>query len=138
MIITPDLKQNIFYALFFTVTHNALALFYFCGIIFAVCLSLYRPSRKSVLLLLGFSILLFGFEYNKHILEGLREQTLNALITIQEHNKVRRIINIITLKLLPFFLPVVGWGLVLISGSLYLFNHKQGSRGVRKGRESSI
>lgn len=125
MIITPDLKQNIFYALFFTITHNALALFYFGGIIFAVGLSLYRPSRKSILLLLGFSLLLFGFEYNKHILEGLREQTLNALITIQEHNKVRRIINIITLKLLPFFLPVVGWGLILISGYLYFFKHKK-------------
>lgn len=125
MIITPDLKQNIFYALFFTITHNALALFYFCGIIFAVGLSLYRPSRKSVLLLLGFSLLLFGFEYNKHILEGLREQTLNALITIQEHNKVRRIINIITLKLLPFLLPVIGWCLVFISGYLYLKKHKR-------------
>lgn len=125
MIITPDLKQNIFYALFFTITHNALALFYFCGIIFAVGLSLYRPSRKSVLLLLGFSLLLFGFEYNKHILEGLREQTLNALITVQEHNKVRRIVNIVTLKLLPFFLPVVGWGLIFISCYLYFKKYKR-------------
>lgn len=130
MIITPDLKQNIFYALFFTVTHNALALFYFCGIIFAVGLSLYRPSRKSVLLLLGFSLLLFGFEYNKHILEGLREQTLNALITVQEHNKVRRIVNIVTLKLLPFFLPVVGWSLVLLSGYLYFLKRKPKNKEV--------
>ncbi|MBI4973837.1 hypothetical protein HZC27_04475 [Candidatus Roizmanbacteria bacterium] len=125
MIITPDLKQNIFYALFFTITHNALALFYFCGMLVAIGLSLYRPSRKSIFLLLGFSLLLFGFEYNKHILEGLREQTLNALITIQEHNKVRRIINIITLKLLPFFLPVAGWGLVLLSGFLFFKEQKR-------------
>ena len=124
MIITPDLKQNIFYTVYFTVTHNALALFYFCGILIAIGLSLYRPSRKSIFLLLGFIILLFGFEYNKHILEGLREQTLNALITVQEHNKVRRIINIITLKLLPLFLPVAGWGLVLSSLYLYLKQYK--------------
>lgn len=124
MIITPDLKQNIFYTLYFTITHNALALFYFSGIIFAIGLSLYRPSRKSVLLLLGFSLLLFGFQYNKHILEGLREQTLNALITIQEHNKVRRIINIITLKLLPLFFPLTGGFLVLFSGYLYFIEYK--------------
>ena len=99
--------------------------FTFCGIIFAIGLSLYRPSRKSVLLLLGFSLLLFGFQYNKHILEGLREQTLNALITIQEHNKVRRIINFVTLKLLPLFFPLVGWGLVLLSGYLYFFKRKK-------------
>src|SRR3989338_9858663 len=124
MIITPDLKQNIFYALFFTISHNWLALLYFSGIIFAIGLSLYRPSRKSVLLLLGFSLLLFGFQYNKHILEGLREQTLNALITIQEHNKVRRIINIITLKLLPLFFPLTGGFLVLLSGYLYFIEYK--------------
>jgi len=124
MLITPDLKQNIFYTLYFTITHNALALFYFSGIIFAIGLSLYRPSRKSVLLLLGFSLLLFGFQYNKHILEGLREQTLNALITIQEHNKVRRIINIITLKLLPLFFPLAGGFLVLLSGYLYFIEYK--------------
>ena len=119
MTITPDLKQNILYTIYFTITHNAIALFYFLGIVVAIGLSLYRPSRKSILLLLGFIILLFGFEYNKHILESLREQTLNALITIQEHNKVRRIINIVTLKLLPLALPLVGW--ILVLSSIYLY-----------------
>ncbi|PIY69399.1 hypothetical protein COY90_00870 [Candidatus Roizmanbacteria bacterium CG_4_10_14_0_8_um_filter_39_9] len=122
--INPDLKQNIFYAVFFTVTHNALALFYFMGIVFAVGLSLFRPSRKSVLLLVGFSLLLFGFEYNKHIVEGLREQTLNALITVQEHNFVRRIVNVFTLRLFPIMFPLGGWSLVLLSGLLYFKRHK--------------
>lgn len=122
--LTPDLKQNIFYAVFFTVTHNALALFYFMGIVFAVGLSLLKPSRKSVLLLIGFGLLLFGFEYNKHIVEGLREQTLNALITVQEHNTVRRVVNIFTLKLLPILFPLVGWSLVLTSSFLYFAKRK--------------
>jgi len=92
--------------------------------IFATGLSLYRPSRKSILLLIGFSLLLFGFEYNKHIVENLREQTLNSLITVQEHNQVRRVVNFITLKFLPLMLPVGGWGCVLLSLALYAHKNK--------------
>lgn len=118
--ITPELQQNIFYTLYFTVTHNALAIFYAAGILAAVILSIVKPSRKSVILLLGFIVLLFSFEYSKHIEEGLKQQTLNSLITIQEHNQVRRIVNIVTSKLLPRGLPVLGWLMVGISGYLYL------------------
>ncbi|OGK62283.1 hypothetical protein A2334_02355 [Candidatus Roizmanbacteria bacterium RIFOXYB2_FULL_38_10] len=120
--LTPDLKQNIFYLIYFTVSHNALALLYSCGILFSVGYSIYKPSRKSVLLLLGFLILLFGFEYDKHIVTSLREQTLNALITIQEHNKVRRIVNIFTLKALPILLPLAGWTFIFLSLYLHLKN----------------
>lgn len=117
--ITPELSQNIFYTVYFTILHNYLAMFYAAGIVVAVIISIIKPSRKSVLLLLGFIILLFAFEYGKHIEDGLREQTMNSLITIQEHNKVRRIVNIVTLKLLPLGLPVLGW--VLVGTSLYLY-----------------
>lgn len=118
--ITPELRQNIFYTVYFTVTHNALAIFYAAGIGAAIILSIVKPSRKSVILLLGFIVLLFSFEYSKHIEEGLKQQTLNSLITIQEHNQVRRIVNIVTSKLLPRGLPVLGWLMVGLSGYLYL------------------
>lgn len=124
MIITPDLKQNIFYTVYFTVTHNFLAFLYLAGIIGSLVYALIKPTRKSIFLLIGFIILLFAYEYNKHIVDGLREQTLNALITIQEHNKVRRIINIITLKILPFFLPIGGWSLVALGGFLHFKGKK--------------
>lgn len=115
--ITPDLKQNLLYTVFFTVAHNLPALFFSAGILFAAVLSVLKPTRKSVLLLIGFIILLFGFEYEKHILEGLREQTLNALITVQEHNKVRRVVNLVLVKALPVLLPAAGW--VLVGASAY-------------------
>jgi len=125
MFITPDLKQNIFYTVYFTVSHNFLAFFYLAGIIASLVLALIKPTRKSIFLLIGFIILLFSFEYNKHIVDGLREQTLNALITIQEHNKVRRIINIITLKALPVLLPLGGWSWVALSGFLHFKGKKK-------------
>ncbi len=119
-IITPDLKQNIFYTLYFTVSHNLPVFLYGSGIFYAVIHSLIRPSRASVLLLLGFILLLFAYEYDKHIVHSLREQTINALITIQEHNKVRRIINILTLKAIPVLTPLLGWFMVL-TGIYLLF-----------------
>ncbi len=125
MIITPDLKQNIFYTVYFTVSHNFAAFIYLAGIIVSLIFALIKPTRKSIFFLLGFIILLFSFEYNKHILEGLREQTLNALITIQEHNKVRRIINVITLKALPVLLPITGWGLIGLATFLHFSKKKK-------------
>jgi 4-hydroxybenzoate polyprenyltransferase len=129
MPITPDLRQNIFYTVYFSITHNFPALFYALGIVAAVALSIIKPSRKSVFLLLGFILLLLGFEYEKHIVEGLREQTINSLITIQEHNKVRRVINVLTLKALPLGLPLLGWVFVLSSLFLYIKPHVSKKRG---------
>jgi len=124
MAITPELQQNIFYTVYFTVLHNFFALFYFMGIIISAGLAIMRPKRAFILMLIGFIILLFGFEYQKHILDSLREQTLNSLITIQEHYQVRRIINGILIKLIPLLLPFTGFGLLIAGGYLFLKEHK--------------
>jgi hypothetical protein len=117
-----DLKQNIFYAGLFIFMHNFAAIFYGIGIVFSALLLFIRPSRWGILFLFGFIILLFGFEYNKHIVEPLKEQTLNSLITIQEHNKVRRMVNLVLVKGLPRGLPLLGWTLVAGGVGLYVFS----------------
>lgn len=123
MALTPELKQNIFYTVYFTVTHNIPVFVYGAGILVSAVLAILKPKRSYVLFLLGFIILLFAFEYQKHILDGLKEQTINALITIQEHNLVRRIINIVLIKLLPIGMPVVGWSFILLGA--YLLRKKK-------------
>lgn len=123
MALTPELKQNIFYTVYFTVTHNVPVFVYGTGILVSAVLAILKPKRSYVLFLLGFIILLFAFEYQKHILDGLKEQTINALITIQEHNLVRRIINIVLIKLLPIGMPVVGWSFILLGA--YLLRKKK-------------
>jgi len=116
--IPPDLKQNIFYTVYFTVTHNLPVFIYGTGILVCAVLAILRPRRSYILMLLGCIVLLFSFEYDKHILEGLKEQTINALITIKEYGLVRRIINFVLVRALPFGMPLVGWSLVL--GGAYL------------------
>lgn len=120
-----DLKQNIFYAVLFIFMHNFAAIFYGIGIALSALLLFIRPSRWGILLLFGFIILLFGFEYNKHIVEPLKEQTLNSLITIQEHNKVRRSVNIVLVKVLPRGLPLLGWMLVAGGIGLKIFSREK-------------
>lgn len=123
MALTPELKQNIFYTVYFTVTHNVPVFVYGAGILVSSVLAILKPKRSYVLFLLGFIILLFAFEYQKHILDGLKEQTINALITIQEHNLVRRIVNIVLIKLLPIGMPVVGWSFIIMGA--YLLRKKK-------------
>ncbi|MFZ2026086.1 MAG: hypothetical protein WAV30_02250 [Microgenomates group bacterium] len=123
MALTPELKQNIFYTVYFTVTHNIPVFVYGIGILVSAVLAILKPKRSYVLFLLGFIILLFAFEYQKHIVDGLKEQTINALITIQEHNLVRRIINIVLIKLLPIGMPVVGWTFIILGA--YLLRKKK-------------
>jgi len=129
MSITPDLKQNIAYTVFFTVTHNLPVFIYGTGIAVFALLAILKPRRSFIFFLLGFIILLFSFEYEKHMLEGIKEQTINALITIQEHNTVRRIINIVLVKALPLLLPLSGWSFIL--GGVFLFNREQKTTKVK-------
>ena len=119
MIITPDLKQNIVLTIYSTIYDNFSVVVYVAGILISAFLAIRKPSRAFIFLLLGFILLLFGFEYQKHILEGLKEQTINALITIQEHNKVRRLVNIVLVKAVPILLPLVGWIFVVTGGYLF-------------------
>lgn len=120
MIITPDLKQNILLTMYLTIADNFIAIVYATGILISALLAIRKPSRAFIFLLLGFILLLFGFEYQKHILEGLKEQTINALITVQEHNKVRRLVNIVLVKAAPILIPLFGWIFVIVG--VYLFN----------------
>lgn len=113
--ISPDLKQNIITTIYLLFSHNHIAIAYLTGMIICIGLSIYKPSRFTILLFLGFLILLFAFEYDKHIINGLREQTTTSLITIQQHNRVRKIINLIISQLLPLFLYILGWGLIYIA-----------------------
>ena len=121
---SPDLKQNIFYTVLFIFLHNFSAIFYFTGIIISAILLLVKPTRWKTLLLFGFIILLFAFEYKKHIVEPLKQQTLNSLITVRQHYKTERVVNIFLTKALPFLLPLSGWILVIM-GVLMMFRVKK-------------
>ena len=129
MSITPDLKQNIALTVYLTVVDNVTALIYAAGICISAVMAIRKPTRSAVFFLLGFILLLFAFEYKKHILDGLKEQTLNALITVQEHNTVRRIVNIVLVKAAPILLPLSGWTFIVLG--IYFFRQERKSTKVK-------
>ena len=120
LLISPDTQQNIIYTIYFILVHNFQAILYSAGMIIMTFLILYRPSRWKFLIFWGFLILLFAFEYNKHILDPLVEQTRNSLITERQSWRLERYINIVIAKLVPLALPLFGW-LLIIAGSVMKF-----------------
>ena|SRR3989344_6501413 len=111
---SPDLKQNFAVTLYLLFSHNYIAFVYSFGVIISAFLSLKRPSRFTTLMLLGFIVLLFSYQYDKHIIEGFRQQTLNSLITITPHYRLQRIINILIADIFPIFFYITGWGVIFV------------------------
>ncbi len=111
--IAPDTQQNLMYTAYFILLHNFEAILYSIGILTALILALYKPSRGKILIMVGFIILLFAFEYDKHILEPLRQQTIGSLITERQSWRIEHTINYVTMRVLPKILPFFGWMLVL-------------------------
>ncbi len=110
-----DLGQNIITTIYLLFSHNYIAFAYFIGLLIGISLALYRPSRFATLILLGFAILLFSFEYDKHIIEGFREQTIKSFITTQPHFRLQRIIDVLISEILPIVFYITGWAFIFFS-----------------------
>lgn len=113
--IPQDLTKNIITTIYLLISHNYLPIAYSFGLLTSLILSVYRPTRFSVLLLFGFALLLFGFEYDKHIIVPFREQTLKSLITETPHYKLQKLVNIIISDLLPILFFTFGWLAIYIA-----------------------
>lgn len=107
--ITPDLSVNINNTIYLTVIHNYQPALYLLGFFIAIYLLIKKPSRSYTFLLLGFICLLFQFEYAKHIIDGLKEQTTNALITATPHYTAKRWLNAVIEDIAPLLLFISGW-----------------------------
>ncbi|OGC51825.1 hypothetical protein A2982_03795 [candidate division WWE3 bacterium RIFCSPLOWO2_01_FULL_39_13] len=104
------LSGSITNTIFLTFLHNQYAIGFFMGMVLSFLLLLLRPSRFAVLLLLGFLALLLGFEYNKHIIEPLQDQTLSSLNLGQENTPSKLLVLRTFQKLLPIGFFIIGWG----------------------------
>ncbi len=110
-----SLRESLIDTIFLTFIHNQDAIGYFLGILFAIFLLIYKPSRSGLLLLIGFSFLLFGFEYNKHIIEPLQDQTLSSLGLDESGGSASVAIIRVFKKILPIGFFIVGWGSLFLS-----------------------
>jgi len=127
----PDLEQAIEHTLKLTFLHNfipiALALACLGSLIYLIA----HPSRLRVFLLIGFSLLLLHFEYVKHIMEPLSNQTLLTLNTDSPNYKFQWFIAKMISRGIPFLLLVGGWG-SLAGSAWYIIKRR---KHVRKDQE---
>ena len=113
--ITPDLSVNINNTLYLTAIHNYQPALYLLGFLVAIYFSIKKPSRCYTFMLLGFICLLFQFEYTKHIIDGLKEQTTNSFITTTPHYTAKRWLNAMIEDLAPMFMFIAGWFFLVLS-----------------------
>ncbi len=104
--------DSIINTIYITFVHNEYAIAFFIGAGLSFIALLIKPSRRSTLLLISFTTLLLGFEYEKHIMEPLMEQTLQSLQV--DGNSGRSEVFLVRgfQKLLPFGFFIVGWGIL--------------------------
>jgi Na+/phosphate symporter len=110
--VTPDLQQNIMVTVYLTFAHNYIALAYLLGMLIGIVMAVWKPSRYAIFIFLGFAILLFSFEYDKHIIEPLRSQTTTSLVTEKPHYKVSKIVDVVIADVLPIVFYTTGWGML--------------------------
>lgn len=109
-----DLKQNFAITIYLLFSHNYIAFVYLAGVVISVILSLAKPSRFTVFILIGFITLLFSFEYDKHLIEPFRQQTINSLITESPHFRLQRILEISITEIFPILFYMIGWLLIFV------------------------
>ncbi|MDA1338008.1 MAG: hypothetical protein O2871_01460 [bacterium] len=110
-----NLESTYIQTIYITFTHNKELMGYVLGFMIMTLVSLIKPTRSHLLVTFGFLILVFGFEYDKHIINGLREQTINALQVGQGISATRiNFVNIFLTHLLPIIFWLTGWGVLLI------------------------
>jgi hypothetical protein len=110
-----SLTDGIINTVFLTFLHNQYAIAFLLGAILSLIALLIKPSRYFVLLLIGFLTLLLGFEYNKHIIEPLQDQTLTSLGLEDGGGSAGTLVIRTFQKLLPILFFTIGWGSIFIA-----------------------
>ena len=113
---TSDIISNLISGLYLLFAHNGLVFIYVLGGLISLVLIFFRPRRLTVLYFLSFLTLAFGFEYDKHIIVPLREQTVMTVVTNPEtHLFTQRLINLFISEFIPVLLFILGWGLLFLA-----------------------
>ena len=110
---SPELADNLLTTIYSTFDHNKIVIAYVCAALLGGFLVFKKPTRYHVLLLFGFAILAFTYEYEKHIIAPLRDQTLQAVAPDPNvHVRTQKYLDIFLSVLFPIGLYVTGWGLI--------------------------
>ena len=114
--ISSNLQQGLINIIYFTWLHNSEAIAYFIGCLISLYLQFKKPNRKHLILFIGFLTLLIQFEYIKHMVTPLLDQTLQAVLEQgATASRFQKILDFTLQKFVPFTLYLLGWGSLFLS-----------------------
>jgi len=101
--------------------HNALV--FYLGLIFLMIVvrMFMKPSKYYVLLAVGFLILIFSFEYQKHFIPHFFSHLLNPIVDSKTHARTYKYSSLFLSRIFPMLLDFLGWFLVVVA---LLFSEK--------------
>lgn len=117
-LVGPDIEQAIEHTIGLTLAHNLVPAMLAVAILISLIWALHKPTRAKILSLVGFSLLLFHFEYIKHIMPALHAQTQLTLTTETPNYRFIWIIDKLINRIVPFGLLIGGWVSILVGGIL--------------------
>jgi len=107
-------QQGLFQLVYWTWLHNYEVIALSFGCLLAIGLMLKKPKRIYLLFFLGFLLLIFQYEYTKHLVKSLEEQTLQTAIVSDSQTKARKLIDFTLNRLVPFGSYLGGWGMIFL------------------------
>lgn len=111
----PSLISNLIETIYLLISHNYEVLAYFGAFVAALLYAIKKPTRAHILLVIGLALLVFNFQFEKHISEGLRAQTEQSLTQGASFQKVRTFTKLLFEFIIPVGSYFMGWGLLIIS-----------------------
>lgn len=95
--------------------HNGEVIAYVLGAMLSLAVLFFRPRRLALVFFVAFATLSFNFEYDKHLMLPLRNQTIATVVSNPEtHLFTQRILNLFLTEVVPVLLFILGWGLLFL------------------------
>jgi hypothetical protein len=108
------IQQGIGQLIYATFLHNNEIIAFSLGILITLFLLFRRPRRVYLFFLIAFVCLLIRFEYLKHIVDPLSQQTIGVVVTEEGHWRTRKWLDLFFNNFIPLVLYLLGWGSMFI------------------------
>lgn len=109
----PSLSGNFVRMMYELFSHNYIVIGYFAGLIVSALAAFKKPTRTHFLIVIGFALLVFNFEYEKHISEGLRDQTVSSVVGQTGNLKAKSLVALFIEFVFPIVTFYLGIALIL-------------------------
>ncbi len=134
-----ELIKNAIVAFYKFYDHNALVFYLGLLLLVVVIRLIAKPSRYYVLLMIGLSVLVFSFEYQKHLVPHFFSHLLDPIVDPSTHGRTYRYSSLFISQVFPVLLDILGWfmiALAMISPNKLLVNNS--GREIEDESESNI